>query len=180
MFTTSGQASLGNSVETTKIRLKKKSHTSISTIVSSATSMLFGAWSRTAPYKRIELAVPLWTDPGLKTGISMHKLISTLKKEKKKKKAQAGNELSNILPENELSHILPENELSNILPKSSQARKLPSPQVDTDTDIHLLNAVQQLTLVRRTLPRGAYRPTLPQVYATVLPNRSSSQPPSFR
>ena len=27
-----------------------------------------------------QLAEPLWTDPGLKSGISVHKLISTLKK----------------------------------------------------------------------------------------------------
>ena len=39
-----------------------------------------------------QLAEPLWTDPGLNSGISMRKLISTLKK-----KAQAGNELSNFL-----------------------------------------------------------------------------------
>ena len=41
-----------------------------------------------------QLAEPPWTDPGLKSGISVHELISI-----KKKKAQAGNELSNILPE---------------------------------------------------------------------------------
>ena len=41
-----------------------------------------------------QLAEPLWTDPDLKNGISVHKLISTLKK---KKKVQAENELSNIL-----------------------------------------------------------------------------------
>ena len=51
-----------------------------------------------------QLAGPLWTDPGLKSGITVRKLISTLKK---KKKAQAGNGWSNILP------------------KSSQARKKP-------------------------------------------------------
>ena len=51
-----------------------------------------------------QLAEPLWTDPGLKCGISVHELIST-----KKTKAQAGNELSNILP------------------KSWQARKKPPP-----------------------------------------------------
>ena len=49
-----------------------------------------------------QLAEPLWTDPGLKSEISLRELISTLKK-----KAQAGNELSNILP------------------KSSHARKKP-------------------------------------------------------
>ena len=40
-------------------------------------------------------AEPLWTDPGPKSGISLRELISTLKK---KKKAQAGNDLSYILP----------------------------------------------------------------------------------
>ena len=58
-----------------------------------------------------QLAEPLWTDPALKSGISVRELISaSKKKKKKKKKAQAGNEWSNILP------------------KSSQARKkLPPP-----------------------------------------------------
>ena len=40
-----------------------------------------------------QLTESLWTDPGLKSGISVRKLISTFKK-----KAQAGNELSTILP----------------------------------------------------------------------------------
>ena len=31
-----------------------------------------------------QLAEPLWTDPGLKSGISVHKLIFTLKKKKYK------------------------------------------------------------------------------------------------
>ena len=52
-----------------------------------------------------QLAEPLWTDPGLKSGINSPELISTLKK----KKAQAGNELSDILP------------------KSLHARKKPPP-----------------------------------------------------
>ena len=38
-----------------------------------------------------QLTEPLWTDPGIKSDISVRKLISTLKK------AQAGNEWSNIL-----------------------------------------------------------------------------------
>ena len=46
------------------------------------------------------------TDPGLKSGISVHKLISTLKKKKKR----AGR-----------------NQLSNILPKSSHTKKKPPP-----------------------------------------------------
>ena len=54
-----------------------------------------------------QLAKPLWTDPGLTSGISVRELIST--KKKKRKKAQAGNELSNILGE------------------SSHARKKPPP-----------------------------------------------------
>ena len=39
----------------------------------------------------LRLTEPLWTDPGLKSGISMRKLIYTLKW-----KAQAGNEWLNI------------------------------------------------------------------------------------
>ena len=46
-----------------------------------------------------QLAEPLWIDPVLKSGISVRELISTLTKEKKGGGgAQAGNELSNILP----------------------------------------------------------------------------------
>ena len=41
-----------------------------------------------------QLAEPPWTDPDLKSGISLRKLISTLKK----KKVQAGNELSTFSP----------------------------------------------------------------------------------
>ena len=51
--------------------------------------MLGNTWSQSS-----QLAEPLWTDPGLKSGISVRKLISA----KKKKKVQAGNELLNILP----------------------------------------------------------------------------------
>ena len=36
------------------------------------------------------LTEPLWTDPGLKNGISVRELISTLKKKKKKKKHRRG------------------------------------------------------------------------------------------
>ena len=43
-----------------------------------------------------QIAEPLWTDPGLKSAISVRELISTLKKTKKQ--AQAGNQWSNILP----------------------------------------------------------------------------------
>ena len=56
-----------------------------------------------------QLAEPLRTGPGVKSGNSVRELISTLKKKKKKIKsnnAQAGNEWWNIL-----------------LPKSSQASK---------------------------------------------------------
>ena len=40
-----------------------------------------------------QLAEPVWTDFGLRSGISVRNLISTFKK-----KAQAANELWNILP----------------------------------------------------------------------------------
>ena len=40
-----------------------------------------------------QLAEPLWTDPGLRSGISVRNLISILKK-----KVQAGNAMSNIFP----------------------------------------------------------------------------------
>ena len=40
-----------------------------------------------------QLAEPLWTDPGLKGGISVRELISN---KKSFKKVQAGNKLSNI------------------------------------------------------------------------------------
>ena len=60
---------------------------------------------------------PLWTDPGIKRGISVHKLISTAKIQNPK--AQV------------------ENEWSNILPKSSQARKKP-PLVDQGGEVVLI------------------------------------------
>ena len=41
-----------------------------------------------------QLTELLWTDPDLKSGVSVAELIYTLKK----KKVQAGNEWSNILP----------------------------------------------------------------------------------
>ena len=61
-----------------------------------------------------QLAEPLWTDPSLKSGISVRELISI---SFKKKKGQAGNDWLNILP------------------KSPQARKkLPSPSRQTSLD----------------------------------------------
>ena len=50
------------------------------------------------------LAEPLWTDPGLKSGIDVRKL-SPLKngKKRERKKTLAGNALSNILPKS--SHV---------------------------------------------------------------------------
>ena len=48
------------------------------------------------------LAEPLWANPGLKSGIKVHELISTLRRIKKKR-AQARNELSNILPESSIA-----------------------------------------------------------------------------
>ena len=62
--------------------------------------------SRITQPKSSQLAEPLWTDPGLKSRISVRKLISSSKR-KKEKKGQMWNEWSNILP------------------KSSQARKKP-------------------------------------------------------
>ena len=44
-----------------------------------------------------QLAEPLWTDPGIESGISVRELTST-KKKKKRRKAQAGNAWSNIIP----------------------------------------------------------------------------------
>ena len=53
-------------------------------------------WARLATVDwSSELAEPLWTDPGPNSGISVLELMSTLKK--KKKEAQAGKELLNIL-----------------------------------------------------------------------------------
>ena len=37
-----------------------------------------------------QLAEPLWADPGVKSGISMHELIFTKKKKKEKKKRRQG------------------------------------------------------------------------------------------
>ena len=54
-------------------------------------------WSGNTRLQSSRLAEPLWTDLGLKSGISLRELISTLKKKKRKKKALTGNELSNIL-----------------------------------------------------------------------------------
>ena len=57
------------------------------------------------PPQSSQLAEPLWTDPGIKSDISVRELIST----SKQKKAQSGNEWSNFLQ------------------KSSQVRKIPPP-----------------------------------------------------
>ena len=38
-----------------------------------------------------QLAEPLWTDPGLKSGIGLHELVSTLKKKRKKKRRRGMN-----------------------------------------------------------------------------------------
>ena len=61
-------------------------------------SSLGNAWPQLS-----QLTEPPWTDPGLKNGISVCKLISTLKR------TLAGNEWSSLLP------------------KSSQARRKPPP-----------------------------------------------------
>ena len=63
-------------------------------------------WSQSS-----QLADPLWTDPGLKSEISLRELISTLTTTTK---VQAGNELSNILP------------------KSLHTRKKPPPPPEVD------------------------------------------------
>ena len=64
----------------------------------------------------------LWTDPGLNSGISVHKLISNSKKERKK--VQVGNKWLNILP------------------KSQQASKKP-PQPGNATDVKALSCFMQ-------------------------------------
>ena len=58
-----------------------------------------------------QLVEQLWIDPGLKSGISAGELISTLKK----KKAQAGNELSNILPNSSQARKKPRNKTAVFL-----------------------------------------------------------------
>ena len=67
----------------------------------------------TLGHSRLRLAEPLWTEPGLKSGISIRELISTLKK-----KTQARNELSNILPK--ISHVRKKPPLSPPLRTGSQ------------------------------------------------------------
>ena len=60
------------------------------------TQLIRNTWSQS-----YQLAEPLWTDPCL-SEVSVGKLISTLKR-KKKKKMQMGNELSNILPKSPIN-----------------------------------------------------------------------------
>ena len=77
-----------------------------------------------------QLAEPLWSDPDIKSGISMCELIPTAKK--KKKKAHAGNEWSNILP------------------RSSQAKKKPLPLLKRKVRLSRTNLVlraNQLTIL---------------------------------
>ena len=45
-----------------------------------------------------QLAEPLWTDPGLKSGINVCKLISTLKREREKKKCRWGMNCQTLSP----------------------------------------------------------------------------------
>ena len=47
-----------------------------------------------------QLAEPLWTIPGIKRGLSVHTLISTLKKKKKKKKDAGGEWIVEHSPNN--------------------------------------------------------------------------------
>ena len=60
-------------------------------------------------------AEPLWTDPGLKSGISVRELISTsnLRQKEERKKERKGK------------IALSWNEWSNVLPKSSRTKKKP-------------------------------------------------------
>ena len=51
------------------------------------------------------LAKPLWTDPEIKSGVSVRLLMST--KKKKAKKLQLGNEWSSILPKSSLARKKP-------------------------------------------------------------------------
>ena len=76
-------------------------------------------WSQSS-----QLAEPLWTDPGLKSGISARELIST---KKERKKAQA------------------ENKLLIILPKSSHVRKKPPPHLIPVSAVFACNALACLT-----------------------------------
>ena len=63
-----------------------------------------GTYPETSPYatcqgtfgQSSQLAEQLWTDPGIKSEISVRELIFSYKK--KKKKTEAGNEWSKILP----------------------------------------------------------------------------------
>ena len=79
------------------------------------------------PRQSSQLAEPLWTDPGVKSGISVRKIISikttTTTTTTTKNKALAGNEWSNILP------------------KSSQARKK-----STTTTTYNLSSVQYISV----------------------------------
>ena len=54
--------------------------------------------SGTTRPQSFQLAEPLWTDLGIKSGISMRELISTKKKTNKQKNTQAGNRRT--FPEN--------------------------------------------------------------------------------
>ena len=91
-----------------------------------------------------QLAEPLWTDPGIKSGMSVRELISTLKKKKTKRRGLAGNGWLNILPE------------------SSQARKKPPPSAYTTVIVvvHRCTALcrhacdYSLHLVHPVGPRG--------------------------
>ena len=71
-----------------------------------------------------QLAEPLWTYPGLKSGISLRELISTANNNNKK--AQTGNEFSNILPK--FSHA---------------KKKRPPPPVNSSSVMSSLLPVQQ-------------------------------------
>ena len=52
-------------------------------------------------YSRIQPAEPLWTDPGIKSGISVHELISTKKKKKKRRREMNCRNFPQILAREE-------------------------------------------------------------------------------
>ena len=77
-----------------------------------------------------QLAEPLWTDPGIKSGISVRELIFTSKKKKRRRRGINGRTFSQNPHKRVPPRLVPRG--SNILPKSSQARKSPPGLVPWD------------------------------------------------
>ena len=101
----------GHSAKSAGDRLHLKTHTPLTQRSRSGLTMPLcrgsvGTYPETSSHETCQLAEPLWTDSGLKSGICAREPMST---STTTTKAQAGNEWSNILP------------------KSSQARKKPPP-----------------------------------------------------